>query len=260
MNTKKIDLWNKEEMVERSGSGSGSFNSCTPSMTFYPPASGKSDGCVIVIPGGGYEMKSADNEGSEVAKMLSENNIASYVLDYRVAPDRHPSPLNDASRSIAKARELSEKFGYSKDKISVMGFSAGGHLAACASTMWNSPETKPDAQILCYPVISMEKNMNINSKTNLFGEKINDSSASDMSCQNRVDRQTPPAFIWHTSDDKSVTVQNTLLYANALSAKNIPFEIHIYPEGEHGLGLAKNIPGLSGWPALCVDWLKRMGY
>jgi len=260
MSKEKIMLWTEDEMILRSGSGKGTFESCKPSLTFYPSDSSREHGCVIICPGGGYINKASDYEGEEIARMFNLNQISAFVLDYRVSPDRHPAPLNDLLRAIEIAKSSANDMGYLSDKIAVMGFSAGGHLAASASTMWTSKEQRPDATILCYPVITMGKAANIDCKTNLFGETFNDAIASDMSCENRVDRQTPPAFIWHTSDDDVVSVENSLLYASALSTKSVPFELHVFPKGPHGLGLAKEDKIISSWSEMCVKWLLNLGF
>jgi len=260
MKNKNFMLWSDAEMVSRSGSGSGTFHSCKPNMTYYPAKTPAPAGCVIVCPGGGYESKTMDYEGSLVAQMLNDNGINAFVLDYRIAPDRHPSPINDAFRAIEMAKDLAASLGYLPNKIGILGFSAGGHLAACAGTMWTNGKSRPDAIVLCYPVISMGKHTHIATRTNLLGDSVNNASISDMSCENRVDRQTPPTFLWHTANDESVPVDNSLLMATALASKAVSFEMHIYPSGTHGLGLAKESPVVSTWTGHCIDWLHGLGF
>ncbi len=258
--TEKIMLWNSDEMVARSGSGMGTFESCSPGISYYPARGKKTGGCIIICPGGAYMMKSSEKEGTDVAEFLNNEGFDAFVLDYRIKPDYHPSPMKDVFKAIEKVREMSDELGYKPDKIAVMGFSAGGHLAACAATMWSGEISRPDAVILCYPVITMGKYANIDSKSNLFGENISQATCDDMSAENRVDRQTPPAFIWHTSDDKAVSVENSLLFASALSAKSVPFELHVFPHGEHGLGLAKGVESVDKWPEHCINWLRSLGF
>lgn len=260
MKNKNFLLWSDSEMVTRSGSGTGTFNSCKPSITFFPAKTASSAGCVIVCPGGGYELKTMKEEGTDVALMLNENGINAFVLDYRIYPDLHPSPSNDAFRAIEMARDLAPTLGYLPDKIGICGFSAGGHLAACAGTMWTSGKNRPDAVVLCYPVISMGKYTHIGSRAHLLGDSVNSAAISDMSCENRVDRQSSPTFLWHTATDEAVPVENALLMASALSSKAVPFELHIYPNGSHGLGLAIGDPVVSTWAKHCVDWLKGLGF
>ncbi len=260
MKNKNYLLWSDSEMVSRSGSGFGTFNSCKPNMTFYPAKTPEPSGCVIICPGGGYETKTMKEEGSDIALMLNDHGISAFVLDYRVYPDLHPSPSNDAFRAIEMARDLAPTLGYRSDKIAICGFSAGGHLAACAGTMWTNGKSRPDAAILCYPVISMGKCTHIGSRAHLLGDSANAAMISDMSCENRVDRQTPPMFIWHTATDADVPVENALLMANALSSKGVSFELHIYPHGPHAMFLAENDPVVSTWSKHCVAWLKGLGF
>lgn len=260
MTNKNFILWSDSEMVARSGSGAGTFLSCKPNMTFYPAKSTETAGCVIICPGGGYGAKEMGYEGVDIAQMFNENGINAFVLDYRINPDLHPSPVNDAFRAIEMAKDLASELGYNHDKIGILGFSAGGHLAGSAGTMWTNGKSRPDAVVLCYPVISMGKYTDIGTRTNLLGDTVNTASISDMSCENRVDRQTPPTFIWHTANDEAVPVENSLLMANALATKAVPFELHIYPSGRHGLGLAKDDPVVSTWAKHCVDWLKGLGF
>lgn len=259
MNNKKYTLWTDEDMVVRSGSGKGTFDSCIPSIEYFK-ASTQAKGCVIICPGGGYSSKAMDHEGKEIAEFLNQNAIDAFILDYRVHPDNHPAPLSDALKAVSLARSLADNLGYAKDKIGIMGFSAGGHLAASAGTMWTKEESRPDALILAYPVITMAKHTEIGSKGNLIGVSSNESIIDDLSCENRVDKQTPPTFIWHTAADEIVSVMNSLLFANALTAKSIPFELHVFPDGVHGLGLAKDTPGACIWSKLCIDWLRNLGF
>lgn len=260
MKKKKFMLWSDSEMVARSGSGAGTFHSCTPGMTFYPATSPGPAGCVIVCPGGGYEAKTMKEEGEDVALFLNQNGIHAFVLDYRIAPDYHPSPINDAFRAIEMAKDLATTLGYRPDKVGIAGFSAGGHLAASAGTMWTNGKSRPDAVILGYPVISMGKYTHTGSRTHLLGDTVSPAAVSDMSCENRVDRQTPPTFLWHTANDEAVPVENSLLMATALSAKAVPFELHIYPKGSHGMGLATEDPIVSTWTGHCIAWLKGLGF
>lgn len=260
-------LWDDDEINSYGSSiGKGTFQSCLPTMKFFPAnnknkTGNHNKGCVIVCPGGGYEYKAVDHEGYEIVNFLNKNNINAFLLDYRVYPDIHPAPLTDALRAIEKARDLADKLGYNPQKIGILGFSAGGHLAASAATMWTDIKSRPDAVILAYSVITMgNKYTHQGSRSNLVGENISGQIIDDLSCENRVNKQTPPAFIWHTVSDEAVPVENSLLFADALSMKSIPFELHIFPEGPHGLGLAQTTPGVKHWPALMIDWLKRLGF
>ncbi len=259
MALEKIMLWSKEEEEGGSGSANGTFLSCRPSLTWYPAAAGKNRGTVIVCPGGGYAQKAA-HEGEPVAQKLNTFGLNAYVLDYRVNPDLHPAPYQDARRAIILARQLALKNQTKPDKIAIMGFSAGGHLAASAGTMWDNAECRPDAMILCYPVITFSKVGHAGSRINLLGENASATLISDLSIENRVDRRTPPAFLWHTADDEGVPVANTLLLASALAARSVSFACHIYPHGRHGLGLAEDRPDISGWLAESVNFLASLSF
>lgn len=259
MERQVIYLWDESEKHGGASSGAGTFHSCNPSITSYPAEDGHGRGTVIVCPGGGYEFK-ADHEGEPVALWLNSIGINAYVLDYRVNPDIHPAPMMDVRRAISTARKLAPDNGASSGHVAVLGFSAGGHLAACSGTMWDSPESRPDAMVLCYPVISFGKYGHVGSRINLLGETANSASISDMSLENRVDRQTPPAFIWHTADDELVPVENSLMFASALAAKQVHFSCHVFPNGEHGLGLAGEYEKINIWTKLCADFLQTLGF
>lgn len=259
MAAEKTMLWSEEEQRVGSGSANGTFKSCQPSITWYPADSGQNRGTVIVCPGGGYAMK-APHEGEPIALKLNTFGINACVLDYRVYPDLHPSPYQDARRAILLAREKAATNGTKPDKIGILGFSAGGHLAASAGTMWDQDACRPDAMVLCYPVITFSKAGHIGSRMNLLGESATPTQVSDLSLENRVDRRTPPAFLWHTSDDEAVPVENTLLMASALALRQVVFACHIYPHGRHGLGLAEDSPDVRGWIGECAAFLTMLGF
>ena len=200
---------------------------------------------VVVFPGGGYGHCSY-REGERIALSYNAAGFHSFVLDYRVSPHRHPSPITDAANAIKYVRAHAEEWGVDSDKIAIVGFSAGGHLAASISTLWNNEKVfsadeikselhKPNACILSYPVITSGDNAHKGSFRNLLGEDATDEMLTFMSLENRVSIATPPTFIWHTYEDPVVPVQNSLLYASALAKYKIPCEMHIYPKGPHGL-------------------------
>lgn len=259
MLTEIIPLWSESEQNVGSGSAIGTFHSCIPALSWYPADRPENRGTVIVCPGGGYEAKTP-YEGSPVAEKLNACGLNAYVLDYRVHPDLHPSPYQDVKRAIHLARQRTEHNNSRSDRIGVMGFSAGGHLAASAGTMWDHESCRPDAMILCYPVITFGKMGHLGSRLNLLGESAQTALASDLSIENRVDRRTPPTYLWHTADDDVVPVENSLLMASALSAKQVPFACHIYPRGIHGLGLAEDIPEIRGWFDEAVSFLSELGF
>ncbi len=234
-----------------------------PTITAYPAKNSK--GAVIIFPGGGYVMR-AEHEGKGYAEWFQKIGITSFVVDYRVAPYKHPAQISDAMRAVKYVRHYADKYGIDKNKIAVMGSSAGGHLAASVSVHYDKKmydetdeidkeNARPDATILCYPVIDMFEYRHDGSRQNLIGERALHADKELMSLQKQVTVDTPPAFIWHTSSDQAVPVENSLMYADALSKVQVPFELHIYPMGHHGLGLAKELPHVAQWSKSLENWL-----
>lgn len=219
-----------------------------PEMQVFSTALPK--GCVIVIPGGGYEGRAEDHEGIQIAQKLNENGYFAYLLRYRIAPYRHPVEQLDVNRAVRWARKNAAQFGYAPDHIAVLGFSAGGHLAMTACTRFDCGKSegdeidrlscRPDLGILCYPVISLGSEFTHWGTTYaLLGRPFDSALAAELSGENAVRSDTPPCFIWHTADDDAVPVENSLCFARALSVHKIPYELHIFPHGRHGLGLAE---------------------
>lgn len=224
--------------------------------------------CVIVAPGGGYEHRCHDREGEDIAKMLNQNGISAFVLNYRIAPYSYPAILEDVLRAVRVARRESAAFGYSADKIAIMGFSAGGHLASMAATHFdygreNGDATdrlssRPDLAILCYPVITMGAYTHEGSRRNLLGKEWeNEALRERFSSEKAVRDDTPPCFLFHTAEDTVVPVQNALMMASALCAKKIPNELHIFPYGDHGIGLGRNAyeSHATQWAPLVVRYI-----
>lgn len=225
-----------------------------------------SRGAVIVCPGGAYLGK-APHEGDPVAEMLNEAGVSAYVLDYRVKPCHHLAPLSDALRAIRVARSM----GY--EKVGILGFSAGGHLTCSAATLYapGNPDaedpierlsSRPDAFIPCYAVVSLMQFPHAGSRMNLLGKELGDDQTvvRRFSAEQNVTPDTPPAFIWHTASDNGVPVENSLLLASALAANKVPYELHIFAEGPHGLGLATELPDVARWAGLCQHWLVGQGF
>lgn len=234
-----------------------------PTITPYPA---NSKGAVIIFPGGGYSMR-AEHEGREYAEWFVSIGITAFVVDYRVAPYKHPAQISDAMRAVKYVRYYADKYGIDKDKIAVMGSSAGGHLAGSVSVHYDKKmyertddiddeDCRPDFTILCYPVIDMFEYRHDGSRQNLIGERALHADKELMSLYNHVTADTPQTFIWHTSSDQTVPVENSLMYANALSRAQVPFELHIYPLGHHGLGLAKSLPHVAQWTDSLEKWLE----
>ena len=233
-------------------------------IEYYPPIQKSSDAAVIIFPGGGYCMR-AEHEGKDYAEMISEWGMAAFVVQYRVFPERFPKPLKDARRAIQFVRSNAMRFGIDKEKIAVMGSSAGGHLAALVSTYTEKLDLPcdeigkedylPNAQILCYPVISSNESISHKgSFENLLGEEYY--NRANYSPELLVVQTTPKAFIWHTADDDCVSVLNSYRYAEALKNNGISCEMHVFPNGPHGLGRAVNNLQVSKWTDLLKTWIK----
>jgi acetyl esterase/lipase len=241
-----------------------------PRITPYLPAGDGPFACIVVCPGGGYGGR-APHEGAPIAKWLNSAGVAGFVLDYRVRPYRHPIPLGDAQRAIRLVRARAAEWKIDPKRVGILGFSAGGHLAASAATIFDAGKAdaadpidrqscRPDAAILCYPVITFGEFRHNGSMMNLLGESFDDKLRQELCLETRVTRETPPTFLWHTSEDAGVPVENSLLFAAALHKNKVPFSLHIFPHGRHGLGLATDVPEVCAWTSLCVDWLKGIGF
>ena len=241
-----------------------------PTITPYLVESDKPTGAVIVFPGGSYWIR-AEHEGEPIAKMFNKAGISAFVLNYRLTPYNYPAELYDEQRAIRFVRHNAKKFNINPEKIGVLGFSAGGHLAVMAMQQWDlgKPDgdeidklsCRPDAAILCYPVVSLlpEEFGSAGCRNNLLGSKFIH-LVKELSGQYSVEKNDPPVFIWHTADDKAVHVNNSLNLALKLRENEIPFELHIFPHGEHGLGLAENDDIVSQWAPLACKWLKKMEF
>jgi acetyl esterase/lipase len=235
-----------------------------PQIEVYLPNKKSATGQgVIICPGGGYSILAYDWEGTDVAKLLNANGIAAFVLKYRL-PDSLSStapnqvPLIDAKQAMRLVREKASEWNILPNKIGIMGFSAGGHLAATLSTHFEK-DTRPDFSILIYPVISMDKNItHMGSRTNLIGKNPTDAMIKLYSNELHVTGKTPPSFLIHATDDDGVPVENSLLYYQALKKNKVPAEMHIYPFGGHGFGLANGNKSLDSWPRLMINWLKGL--
>ncbi|WP_216625683.1 alpha/beta hydrolase [Paenibacillus planticolens] len=248
----------------------GEVNQGCPSLTLYPVASEGLRAAVIVFPGGGYAMRAA-HEGEPVAKWLNGLGISAFVLNYRVAPYEHPVPLQDAQRAIRTVRHHAAEWGIDPKRVGILGFSAGGHLASSAGTLYDAgnqdaadpierQSSRPDALILCYPVISFYEYGHVGSKRNLLGETPDEELVTLLSTEKQVTDDTPPTFLWHTADDGAVPVENSLLFAGALSRHKVPYDLHIFESGKHGIGMAVDHGEAYLWPELCANWLKKQQF
>jgi len=248
-----------------------------PDISIYLPSKKTATGQAIVIcPGGSYSGLAYNWEGSDPARMMAAKGIAAIVLKYRL-PDRasniNPtlSPLMDAQRAIRMARYYASSWNIKKDRIGIMGFSAGGHLASTAGTHFDKgnassidsieqQSSRPDFMVLVYPVITMSKPvMHVGSRNRLIGGNPDSTAlAKYYSNELQVTDQTPPTFLVHTMDDKTVPVENSLMFYQALRDHNVLSEMHLFPKGGHGFGLGLGQGQDEKWMELCIEWMKTL--
>ena len=244
-----------------------------PTLTPYIVAPERATGtAVIVCPGGGYAHLSMDKEGDQPARWLNSIGVSAFVLKYRLGPKyHHPNELMDAQRALRTVRARAAAFGVQPDRIGIMGFSAGGHLAASAGTHFDAGNasaadpieragSRPDFLILCYPVITFqEPYLHRGSLHMLLGDHPDPKLVDELSNELRVTAQTPPTFLFHTTTDQTVPVENSVMFYMALRKAGVPAEMHIYERGPHGVGLAPTDEALSSWPVRLADWLRVRG-
>ena len=256
----QLDLW-------RGGDPPGldrALEAPFPSLTAYLSGARRPGGAVIVLPGGGYGGL-APHEAEPVAQWINRMGLSAFVLRYRVAPYRHPWPLADAQRALRVVRSRAAEWGIEADRIGILGFSAGGHLAVSAGVLHrlscydavddaDRQSARPDFMVACYPVISFGPHRHDGSLRNLLGADPDPALRRLLSLEESVDAETAPAFIWHTANDQGVPVLNSLLLASSLAAHAVPFELHVFPDGRHGLGLAEERPDIP-WTGLCERWI-----
>lgn len=244
-----------------------------PTLTVYLPSPDHANAtAVVVIPGGGYGGVAIDHEGKQPAQWLNTLGVAAFVLNYRIAPRYHyPAPIDDGQRAVRTVRARAKEWGVRPDRIGVWGFSAGGHLASTLGTHFDSGKidaedpieragSRPDFLILAYPVITMDPaTTHMGSRRNLLGENPDAKLAASLSNETQVTSQTPPTFLFHTSEDRAVLPENSILFYLALRKAGVPAELHIYEKGNHGVGLALKSSVLSSWPRRLGDWLRGRG-
>lgn len=249
-------------------------NITNPTIGFYPAPKKISNGtAVIICPGGGYSVLAIKHEGSKVARWLNTLGITAFVLKYRL-PDttiminKTIGPLQDAQRAMRIVRRHAKQWNINPDRIGIMGFSAGGHVASTLSTHYNqkvykvidTTSARPDFSILIYPVISMESSItHMGSRINLLGKHPSPALVKLYSNELQVNKSTPPAFLVQSIDDNVVPIQNSIDYMLALKKYKIPCELHLYERGGHGYGLGRNNDTESSWPKACARWLKMHG-
>jgi acetyl esterase/lipase len=235
---------------------------------FLAPADKATGAAVVICPGGGYGHLADTYEGVDVARRFKAMGVTGVVLKYRIAPRyRHPAPLDDARRALRLTRHHAKEWGIDPGRVGILGFSAGGHLAATASTHFddgdpkaedaiNKLSSRPNFSILVYPVITMSgPKHHGGSRNNLLGPDVDPKLVEDLSNEKRVTPKTPPAFLVHTSEDGAVPPENSVLYYQACRKMRVPAELHIFEKGRHGLGLGPRGLPFSAWPQLCEAWL-----
>ncbi len=245
------------------------ISTITPFLASKETATGAA---IVVFPGGGYSHLSEIKEGSDVAKWLNSLGISAFVVKYRLGMKyHHPNQLLDAARAMRAVRSRAKEWGIDANRIAILGFSAGGHLASTLGTHFDSgkPDAKdmidrvssrPDLMILLYPVITMGEFTHNGSKLNLLGTNPTPELVKLYSNELQVTKDTPPTFLVHTMTDTAVPVENSLMFADALRKAKVPFELHIYEQGPHGFGLAPANPILATWTERCADWLGLHGF
>lgn len=247
---------------------SGLFRNVTkPTLDVYLPDKAAASGAaVVIIPGGGYGVVVYQGEGVNTAKEFVKNGVAAFVLKYRlpndsIMVDKTIGPLQDAQQAIKLVRDNAAKWGVDVGKVGIMGFSAGGHLAATEATHFekalieNSSNTslRPDFQILVYPVISMQDSLtHRDSRNSLLGKNPSKETIDLYSNERQITKNTPPAYLTHAADDKLVDVDNSVTYFEKLRHQNVEIEMHIYPKGGHGFIFRQ-----PGWMNPLFDWMKR---
>ncbi len=265
MNADSFPLW-----PDHTPGALGATPNDIPTLTAYLPPAGKANGAsMLILPGGGYGGL-ADHEGKGYADWLTANGVTCYVLKYRLGSHgyHHPVELNDAARGLRTVRSLARRDGLDPARVGITGSSAGGHLASTLLTHFDAgnatstdpierESSRPDLGILCYPVITLGQFTHEGSKLNLLGPSPSPELVQNLSNELQVTPQTPPCFIWHTGEDSAVPVENSLLFAEALRRNHVPFSLHIYEKGHHGLGLGKGAPP---WADQCLYWFGERGF
>jgi acetyl esterase/lipase len=251
----------------------GTTDDDKPSLDVYVPASVPTKSAVVVLPGGGYQGLALSYEGTEEAHWLNDRGVAAFVLHYRLAPRYHyPAPIQDGERAIRYVRAHAAEFGIKPDQIGIWGFSAGGHLASSVATHFDigQPDAsdpiervsdRPDFAILAYGVTSMETDITHGgSRRSLLGPNPDPALVEQFTNAKQVTQDTPPCFLFHTSADKVVPVQNSINFYVALQRMGVPAELHVFEQGAHGAGMGGHSPQLSKWPELLEGWMKLHGW
>jgi acetyl esterase/lipase len=269
--TRTFQLWE-----DGAPGAQGTTDDDKPTLTMFPARSGwmgpAATTAVIIAPGGSYQRLAANHEGRQVANWFNAQGVTAFVLRYRLGPRyHHPIEMQDAQRAIRFVRARAQELGVRPDRIGMMGFSAGGHLASTVATHFDSGNpaatdpidragSRPDFVILAYPVISMTAEYSHKgSVTALLGEHADHKLAQQMSTEFQVTRETPPTFLFTTSADTSVPPENSVAFYLALHKAGVPAELHVFEGGPHGVGLALDNPVLGEWSTLLRNWMLARG-
>ncbi|WP_348270008.1 alpha/beta hydrolase [Edaphobacter paludis] len=245
-----------------------------PTLTvFLPSGPNATKTGVVIAPGGGYQHLAMGYEGTDVARWLNERGVAAFVLKYRLGPKYHnPIEIGDAQRAIRMVRANAAEYGIAPDHLGMWGFSAGGHLTATAGTHFDAGNpnaadpidrqgSRPDFLILAYPVITLEAPYaHVSSRKYLLGDDPDPAEVQSLSAELQVTKDTPPTFLFSTTDDGTVPVMNSVMFYSALVKAGVPAEMHLFQHGHHGSGLGTGNPELSVWPDLLIKWMRERGY
>lgn len=245
-------------------------NVSEPTLTLYPAAVDRpTKTAVIICPGGGYNYVSAAREGEQFAHWLSSLGVTSFVLKYRMVEFGHPAPLQDVLRAVRLVRSQAAQYGIDPSRIGVMGASAGGHLAASAGTLFDHPlgrtgapldsvSARPDFLMLMYPVIAMEgPSIHAGSRKALLGANPSAETLNLMSVEKQVTAKTPPTVLFHTQDDGTVPVENSIMFYQALTRAKVPAELYVFERAGHGMGMRTGQGNASLWPRRAEEWLRE---
>lgn len=266
---KSILLW-----PDGAPGATGSADKDKPTLILYPATKNPSGTAVVICPGGGYGGLAMGHEGHEIAKWLNENGISAFICNYRHRGKGygHPYPLMDAQRAIRLVRTNAKKWKINPEKIGIIGFSAGGHLASSCATHEsigeldsddpiNQQGCRPDFAILCYAVIGFDKPYtHKGSQRNLIGQDASPELIKFYSNEEQVSKSTCPTFLWHTAADKGVPPENSVQFFLSCQKHGVPAALHIFEKGRHGIGLARDNETAKHWPSLCIGWIKQRGF
>ncbi len=263
-----VPLW-----AGRAPGAVGDAESDTPTLTVYLAAANPTHTGVVIAPGGGYQHLSMQKEGEDVARWLNARGVAAFVLKYRLGPTyHHPVELGDARRAMRTVRAHASAYGVDAGRVGMWGFSAGGHLTATAGTLGEPGDassadpverqgSRPSFLVLAYPVVTLEDPVaHMGSRKYLLGDNPDPALVELLSAEKHVTAETPPTFLFATTDDPVVPVMNSVEFYSALVRNKVPAEMHLFQHGPHGVGLAPGFADLKVWPDLLAAWMRARGY